>query len=71
MDSTNVIISRLLNQQVSKQQFNTAKDAVAHMGAIQAQDYAMAKWAIGLRCGLNEKAVNESINKFKIIRTPI
>jgi len=40
------------------------------MGALQAQDYAMAKWALGVRLlGTTEDLVENSINKAEIIRT--
>ncbi len=40
---------RLRSQQIAETKFKTAKDIVGWMGAMQAQDYAMAKWAIGVR----------------------
>lgn len=40
------------------------------MGAMQAQDYAMAKWAIGLRLpGSTERLIETAIDKGEIIRT--
>jgi hypothetical protein len=44
---------------------------VRHLGAMQAQDYAMAKWAIGSRCDASEKEIEEAINSAQIIRTHI
>lgn len=42
------------------------------MGAIQAQDYAMAKYAIGTRLkNATDKIVEEAINKREIIRTHV
>ena len=38
---------------------------------MQAQDYAMAKWAIGSRCDATEAAIEEAINSAQIIRTHI
>jgi hypothetical protein len=40
------------------------------MGAMQAQDYAMAKWAIGIRLpGLKEETINTAIDMGDILRT--
>ena len=63
---------RLLNQNITKSGFTKAKELVSHMGAMQAQDFAMSKWAIGLRVpGLTEKEINASIDKGEIIRTHV
>ena len=40
---------RLLNQQLANPLFHSPKELVSWMGAVQAQDYAMAKWAVGMR----------------------
>ena len=40
---------RLHSQQLINPVFNNPKDLVSWMGGIQAQDYTMSKWAIGIR----------------------
>ena len=40
---------RLLNQQLANPLFHSPKELVSWMGAVQAQDYAMVKWAVGMR----------------------
>jgi hypothetical protein len=40
--------SRIQNQQIEGSKYQSAKNLVRWMGAMQAQDFAMAKWAIGL-----------------------
>lgn len=62
---------RLASQKLFKTSHQTPQEIVQHLGAMQAQDYAMAKWAIGSRCDASEKAIEESINSGKIIRTHI
>jgi hypothetical protein len=62
---------RLASQKLLKANSNTPQEIVRHLGAIQAQDYAMAKWAIGSRCNATEKEIEEAINSGKIIRTHI
>ena len=40
---------RLRSQQLVNPAFNDPKELVAWMGALQGQEYSMAKWAVGLR----------------------
>ncbi len=72
MTSDEISNLRLANQQIATTRFSTAKEIVGWMGAVQAQDYAMAKWAIGLRLnhsrdGLIERAIDDA----QIIRTHV
>ena len=61
---------RLVNQQISATSFRSAQEIVSWMGAMQALDFAMAKWAIGTRLpGSDEKDIENAINKGEIIRT--
>lgn len=62
---------RLISQKLHKTTDNTPQEIVQHLGAMQAQDYAMAKWAVGSRCGASEKVIEEAINSAQIIRTHI
>lgn len=63
---------RLLGQQLPSGPHQTPKTLVAHMGAMQAQDFAMAKWALGIRIpGLTDEAVEQALNRGEIIRTHI
>lgn len=62
---------RLASQKLLKENQNTPQEIVQHLGAIQAQDYAMAKWAIGSRCNATEKEIEEVLNSGKVIRTHI
>ncbi len=40
---------RLLNQQLLSPLFSQPKELVSWMGAMQAQNYSMVKWAVGMR----------------------
>jgi hypothetical protein len=61
---------RLTSQQIAETKFKTAKDIVGWMGAMQAQDYAMAKWAIGVRLPKStDNLIETAIDKGEIIRT--
>ncbi|KUJ61144.1 hypothetical protein AR687_14525 [Flavobacteriaceae bacterium CRH] len=62
---------RLVSQKLYKTTPSSPQEIVHHMGAMQAQDYAMAKWAIGSRCDANEIEIEEAVNTAKIIRTHI
>ena len=61
---------RLTNQQVSYHQFTKPAEVVAWMGAMQAQDYGMVRWAVGLRLAEPHlETIQRSIDKGVIIRT--
>jgi len=61
---------RIQNQEIQSQQFSVAKHLVAHMGAMQAQDFLMARWAVGLRLQEpGDASILEAYNKGEIIRT--
>ncbi len=63
---------RLINQQIIHTQFSTPKEIVGWLGAIQAQDYPMAKWAVGLRLGnASDEMVEKALDNGNIIRTHI
>jgi len=61
---------RLISQQIAGTKFKAVKDIVAWMGAMQAQDYAMVKWAIGVRLpNTIDRAIEAAIDNGEIIRT--
>ena len=45
----NPVAIRLLNQQLAASQFSDPAQVVSHMGAIQAQEYRMMRWAVAMR----------------------
>lgn len=45
----NPIAIRLLSQQLICPQFDTPQKVVSHLGAMQAQDYRMVRWAVMMR----------------------
>ncbi len=71
MTTTDIAKHRLISQQLAGTKFTTPKQIVSHFGAMQAQDYEMAKWAIGVRIGKTEKEIEQAINAGEIIRTHI
>jgi len=61
---------RIYNQQIYKPEFKQPEEVVKYMVAMQAQDYAGAKWAIGLRMqNVGENAIEQAITDGKILRT--
>jgi hypothetical protein len=61
---------RLQSQQVAGTKFKTAKELVSWMGATQAQDFPMARWAVGIRLpGSTEETITSAINNGEVIRT--
>jgi hypothetical protein len=72
MKEKELLSSRLYNQQLSVASFQTPAELVSWMGAIQAQDYAMAKWAVGLRIkNANDEIIENAITDGSIIRTHV
>jgi len=72
MTLTDIATTRLNNQQIATSTFKSAKELVAFMGAMQAQDYAMAKWALGVRLPkATDKQIQEAVDKGEILRTHV
>jgi hypothetical protein len=72
MDETGIVNLRLTNQQILRNGFMSPKDTAGWMGAIQAQDYGMAKWAIGLRTqDSTEDLIQAAVDTAEIIRTHV
>lgn len=61
--------ARLLNQQLSSPKFRCPQELVSWMGAIQAQDYSMVKWAVGMRLkSPSLQMVEAALHKGEILR---
>jgi len=72
MNRKEIIQLRLFNQGLSTISFGNPDQVVAHFGAMQAQDYSMALWAVGLRMkNPNRSVIENQINSGEIIRTHI
>lgn len=70
MNVNDIINYRLFNQQITRTAFNTPQEIVGWMVAMQAQEYAMSKWAIGLRLGnVTDADVEKAFNDGQILRT--
>lgn len=65
----NPIAIRLLSQQLASPQFASPVDLVSHMGAIQAQDIRMMRWAVAMRTKKpSHKAFKEAYDSGQLIR---
>jgi len=72
MTSSEIVRQRIINQQLAGTKFKSAKEIVKWMGAMQAQDYAMAKWAIATRLtNSTDEIIERAINAGEIIRTHV
>ena len=64
---------RLRNQHVTRAVFRRPADVVGWFGAMQAQEYDVAKWAIGLRLpdGSSDTQIARAFDEGKILRTHV
>lgn len=68
----NIARIRLTSHQLANPKFSVPHQVVTWMGAIQAQDFNMAKWAIGVRLpGCTDKMVTDAFNRGEILRTHV
>jgi hypothetical protein len=62
--------TRLTSQHLTGSKMKTPSEVVGWMGAMQAQDYGMAKWAVGVRLpGSTDKRIEDAISSGEILRT--
>ncbi len=70
MEQTEIGLGRLASQRVARPLGDDPAEVVRWMGAIQAQDYLGALWAVGARTtGASEQAVAEALATGRIVRT--
>lgn len=63
---------RLLNQQLLQPLFHSPRELVSWMGAVQAQDFAMMKWAVGIRLkSATLRTVEKALQQGEIVRTHV
>src|SRR5262245_37463512 len=61
---------RLIHQQIARPTFAHPSDVVRWLGAVQAQDYLGALWAVGLRLGsATEQSIEQALAEKTIVRT--
>jgi len=71
-DEGHLIRRRLANQQLVTSRFRAPAELVAWMGAVQAQDFAGAKWGVGMRTpGIRETQIDALFDAGAILRTHV
>ncbi len=72
MTKPDIAIQRLHHQQIENTNLKAPSEVVAWLGAMQAQDYAAAKWALGLRLQhVTDADVEQAFAEGKILRTHV
>lgn len=72
MNLQEIVHLRLVSQQIAGTKFTSVKELVAWMGAMQAQDTLMVKWAVGVRLpNATEKDVEAALDRGEILRTHV
>jgi hypothetical protein len=65
-----IALQRLVHQQIAQPTFAHPSEVVAWLGAVQAQDYLGALWALGLRTpGATEQTIEQALAEKTIVRT--
>jgi hypothetical protein len=69
---SDISLLRLVNQHILSSRLAAPHDVVKSMGAMQAQDYPMSKWAVGLRLPFStDQDVEDCISSAEILRTHV
>lgn len=71
MSPQEIRLNRQYNQKLIDSSFTEPQDVVGYLGAMQAQEYAMAKWAIALRMAttVTDADIEKAFNDGDILRT--
>jgi hypothetical protein len=72
MPALKIIDQRLSNLHLTRRTLKKPAEIVARLGAVQAQDYAAAKWALGLRSqNATDEDVERAVAEGEILRTHV
>jgi hypothetical protein len=69
MDALEVAHRRLANQHLSGPPLPDPQAVVRHLGAVQAQEYAMARWSLAQRSTGDDAAVQRAVDDGRVLRT--
>ncbi len=68
--TVDLVRRRLANQNLAASSFRSPADVVGWFGAVQAQEYPAARWALGLRArGVTDRQVAHAFDAGEILRT--
>ena len=72
MNEKDISQIRLCNTGLRTSPFNTPEAVIAHLGALQAQDFSATKWAVGLRMqNATDEIVENAFSEGKFLRTHV
>jgi hypothetical protein len=72
MPRRDIAKQRLIHQGLAKPTLKTAREVVAGLGAVQAQDYGAAKWGVAQRThGLTDAQIEKEVDDGTIVRTHV
>src|SRR5947207_3024980 len=72
MITLDIAHQRLHNQHITRRTLETPQALVEWLGAVQAQDFAAAKWALGLRLqGVKDDDIEQAFTDGAILRTHV
>ncbi len=72
LTSLDIPLQRMHNQRIARPNFTTPVDVVQWMGAVQAQDFSAAKWALGLRTrNTTADVIEQAFAEGAILRTHV
>jgi len=72
MKADELLRLRLMNQHLDTPRLDDPAQLVAHLGAVQSQDYPAARWALGVRLrGVADAQVEQAFAEGKILRTHV
>src|SRR5262245_6346656 len=70
MTRLDIAYQRLASQHIAQTTFKQPDEVLGWLGAVQAQDYAGAKWALGLRLrGVTDDDIERAFAAGSILRT--
>lgn len=69
VDPLEIVRSRLVSQRLAGETFKQVTDAVGWLGAVQAQEFAEAKWSLAERTDATDVTVEGAFNAGNILRT--
>ena len=72
MTLNDISLHRIANQHISGSTLKRPQDLVSYMGAIQAQDFRMSQWAVGIRLpGTTAGEIQAALDKGEMLRTHV
>lgn len=72
MSAVHIPTLRLSNQKINTNHFDTPQALITYLGAVQAQDYPMSKWAFGVRLpNATDASIEAALDAGELVRTHV